>query len=316
LLKSRGVKFCRYADDYHIFVDNIDEAYESLLFISEKFLRNDGLSLQKSKTRVMSSSEFVSAQSLLTGLEEADSNSDVQRLFQLKLRFDPYSANAQEEFAELRAELQKIDIIGLLNLELAKTRVHGALTKKLISAVRYLEQGPREGAILTLVENLDHLYPLFPVVAITIKSCLPELSENTRDKICAALRARIISKSYLLRAELHAAYAVRILSEMKTSDNEDALVALYNSFRGPLVRRDVILTMAKWREFAWLSDQINEYSGASPWERRAFIVASYFMKDAGSHWRQHMKSQFNPFELLVRDWASERAPQENWQIPI
>lgn len=315
LLKSHQVKFCRYADDYHIFVDTVDDAYEKLLFISEKFLRNDGLSLQKSKTRIMSSSEFGSSQSLLV-VPETDTTTDVQHLFGLKLRFDPYSANAEEEYEELKSELRKIDILGLLNLELAKTRVHGALTKKLVSAVRYLDEGIKENAILTLVENLDNLYPIFPIVAVTIKSCFGELSEKTRDRICTAIRERVIGQSYLLRTELYASFAVRILSEMKTSDNEDALVSLYNRFRGPLVRRDVILTMAKWREFPWLSDQISEYPGASPWERRAFIIASFFMADAGDHWRDHMKLQFNPFELIVRDWASEKVRQSGWNIPI
>ncbi|MGO8917504.1 MAG: RNA-directed DNA polymerase [Stellaceae bacterium] len=315
LLKLHQVKFCRYADDYHIFVDTIDEAYEKLFFISEKFLRNDGLTLQKSKTRIMSFSEFVSSQSLLI-LPENDAGTDVQRLFGLKLRFDPYAANAIEQFEELKSELRKIDILGLLNLELAKTRVHGALTKKLVSAVRYLDVGVMENAILTLVGNLDSLYPIFPVVAVTIKSCFEGLPEKTREYVCAAICERVIGESYLLQTELHASFAVRILSEMKTSDNEDALVSLHNRFRGPLVRRDVILTMAKWREFPWLSDQINEYAGASPWERRAFIIASYFMGDAGDHWRDHMKSQFNQFELIVRDWASDKARQSGWKIPI
>ena len=63
LLKSHQIKFCRYADDYHVFVNSVDEAFEKLHFISEKFLRNDGLALQKSKTRIMSAAEFITAQS-------------------------------------------------------------------------------------------------------------------------------------------------------------------------------------------------------------------------------------------------------------
>jgi len=283
--------------------------------MSDKFLRNDGLTLQKSKTRIMSSAEFRSAYSHLVDPEQ-DTNSDVQKLFALKLRYDPYSANASEEYAELRKELQKIDILGLLNRELAKTRVHGALTKKLIAAVRHLETSVKTNAVLTLVDNMDALYALFPVLAVTIKTCLADLSEAARQKIGEALRKRVIGESYILNNELHAAYAVRIFSEMKTADNFEVLVTLYNRFRGPLVRRDVILVMAKWRNYPFLSDQIGEYTGASPWERRALIIASYFMGDSGGHWRQSMVKQFNPFELIVRDWAAEKYGQSGWSLPI
>jgi len=315
LLKSHQIAFCRYADDYHIFVDNHDEAYEKLLFISEKLLRNDGLSLQKSKTRIVSSAEFISTQSILSSPELED-DSDTKLLFKLKLRFDPYSSRADEQYEQLKSVLDKIDVVRMLNIELAKSRIHAAVTRRLVAAIRHLDIAVKENAILTLLKNLDGLYPVFPIVAITLKSCLSELSNETRDRICEVLRERVIRKSFLLRSELHAAFTVRVLSEMKTSDNEDILVNLYNSFRTPLVRRDVILAMAKWKEYPWLADQINDYSGVSPWEKRAFIIASYAMGDAGSHWRDHMKKSFNAFELLVRDWAAEKSNQKGWSIPI
>ena len=129
ILKSNGIKFCRYADDYHIFVDSENDAYAKLQFISEKLIKNDGLTIQKSKTRIMSGAEFVTGHTNLVS-PDGDGDAEAAKLFSLNLRYDPYSLHADEEYEELRAELDKIDILGLLNRELAKTRVHGALTKK------------------------------------------------------------------------------------------------------------------------------------------------------------------------------------------
>jgi len=172
-------------------------------------------------------------------------------------------------------------------------------------------------AVLTILDNLASLYPIFPVVAVTLKSCFQDLSPDAQDRVCSVIREKIVSNDYLLRTELHSAFAARILSEQKTSDNEDALVTLHSRFQGPLVRRDVILIMAKWAEFHWLSDQINEYPGVSAWERRAFIIASFKMGEAGAHWRNHMKEKFDPFEVVVRDWAAERVQQTpSWEVPI
>lgn len=59
LLLSKKIKFCRFVDDYHIFGDSKEEIYGNLVYISEALLNNEGLSLQKNKTRVLTSSEFL-----------------------------------------------------------------------------------------------------------------------------------------------------------------------------------------------------------------------------------------------------------------
>ena len=231
-LKSYRVQFFCYADDYHIFFNNKNEAYDKFIFLSEKFFRNDGLSIQKSKTRIMPISEFITSQRLLITPDD-DTNSDISHLFSLKLRYDPYSTSPDEDNEGLKEELSRIDILGMLNSELAKTRIHGAITKRLISSVRHLRPRVMESAILTILDNLSSLYPIFPVVAVTLKSCFQELSRSTQDKVCTTIREMIIGQDYILRTELHAAYAARILSEQKSSDNEDALVTLHSKFSGP-----------------------------------------------------------------------------------
>jgi hypothetical protein len=263
----------------------------------------------------MSSSEFITGQRLLM-MPDEDINSEISHLFSLRLRFDPYSDTRFDDYETLKDELSKIDILGMLSAELAKTRIHGAVTKRLVSVIRHMPHPLKEHAVLTMLDNLDPLYPIFPIVAVTLKSCFHDLTQNTQDRICSMIRDKIVGRDYMLRTELHAAFAARILGEQQSSDNEDALVTLHTRFSGPLVRRDVILIMAKWGEFPWLSDQINDYPGLSSWEQRAFIIASYKMGDAGGHWRENMKKRFDPFDLIVRDWAAERVPQPTWEIPI
>jgi hypothetical protein len=105
LMRSHKTTFTRYADDYHIFVESVDDAYGKLLFLSEKLLRNEGLALQKSKTRIMTGSEFLSTQSLIIQPEAEDVNSDVRHLFSLNLRYDPYSTTADDDYRRLKREL-------------------------------------------------------------------------------------------------------------------------------------------------------------------------------------------------------------------
>ncbi len=316
LLASNGVIFCRFADDYHEFCKSHDDAYAKLTFISEKLLRNERLSLQKAKTRIMSSEEFLSAQSILETREDDDDHTDERDFMNISLRYDPYSDDRDERYDQLKAELKKFDILGMLNRELQKTRTHGVLAKRLIKSIQHLKKPVKNNAALTLIENLDILYPLFPIVATTIKSIFFELPDVTQNKICQVLREGISSRNHVFQIEMHLAYAARVLGESKTPENEDALVDIFNNSTSNMVRRDVILIMSKWRVFYWLSDLMNDFNSLGAWERRAFIIASYQLDDAGSHWRDHMKNRFNDFELLVRDWAAEKSQIKEWQVPI
>lgn len=58
LLLGKGINFTRFADDYHLYAKSREEAYLNLIFLSEKLFINQGLTLQKSKTRIMSAAEF------------------------------------------------------------------------------------------------------------------------------------------------------------------------------------------------------------------------------------------------------------------
>ena len=71
-----------------------------------------------------------------------------------------------------------------------------------------------------------------------------------------------------------------------------------------------------WKLYFWLSDMRASFPTMTKWERRVFILASYFMKDEGRHWREHNKGGFSEFEKIIRDWASERVSKLNWEAPL
>jgi hypothetical protein len=148
LLRATGIMFCRFADDYHS--DTYEEAFAGLVFLSERLLRNQGLQLQKSKTRIMSGQEFISTSPLKFDDDESEGTAETaaathsslqeqsKSLLRFSLRFDPYSPTREEDYEALRQEIEKFDIIALLRSELAKTRIHISLTKKIVSTVRFI----------------------------------------------------------------------------------------------------------------------------------------------------------------------------------
>ena len=109
-LVRRKIKFCRYADDYTIFCDSKSEAYKTLVLLAEK-LFNEGLVLQKTKTRIVSAEEFRETVSFLDLDILGRSMTDEQRLLNIAIRFDPYSPTAEEDYERLKSAVQEVDII-------------------------------------------------------------------------------------------------------------------------------------------------------------------------------------------------------------
>src|SRR6185437_16145299 len=188
--------FCRYADDYRFFVDDMQSAYKAIGLLSEKLLRNDGLTLQKSKTRIMTSAEY------LTVLDPVDPPTGSAASFlNLHIHYDPYSATAREDYERLQDQLGQFDVLSLLKEELSKGRIHAALARRLIQALKYMDSEPRRQGILSLLENINTLAPVIPQVMMAIRDCLDDEGNDFVSSVHEKIRNLILEGHYLAQIE-------------------------------------------------------------------------------------------------------------------
>jgi hypothetical protein len=321
-LSRRHVSFCRYADDFCLFCNNKAEAYKLLVLLSEK-LFNEGLVLQKNKTRILTSEEYRESSKAFVQQDEAQqlleskSQSDERKLLNISIRFDPYSPTAKEDYENLKAAVNEIDIIGILAREISKSAIEPTVVRQAINAIRALDPSLQPGAIRTILDpsNLDVLLPVFVSILRLIRSLYNEVDDQTKDYIDDILLNLFNDKSPLLSVELNLSYFIQVIGLRYNQEKEEMLVALFEKDTRPLLRRLIILIMANWRCHYWLSDLKLKYSGLSSWEKRAFILASYSLGDEGKHWRNSAKASWTPMEDRVRDWFSKRV-NNNSEIPI
>ena len=88
--------------DLHVFAKSKREAYNHLSFVAQ-ILFNEGLSLQKTKTRILTTDELRDASSHLdlVGTADAAALPPEAKLMRRSLRFDPYSPMAEEDYDSL-----------------------------------------------------------------------------------------------------------------------------------------------------------------------------------------------------------------------
>jgi hypothetical protein len=336
LLSGQGLTFCRFADDYRLFTANREEAYEALRFLTEKLQQNEGLTLQRVKTQITTSKDFRSSselaataetislrnapkpsESLSPEIAEDPESERIQRrnFLAVSLRYDPYSDTAAEDYLALKEQVERFDIVGMLSRELAKSRIHVGLTKRLLQAIQYLEPGERDGAIRTLVDNMTTLSPVLTNVLRALTKVFSDLDRDTQEYVALTVRNEIEEERYFITVPVTLAYAVRLLGEKPDEENQAVFISLFDSVPA-FIQRDIVVIMSRWRAAYWLSDRRHQFGRMHPWVQRSFVMASYFLADEGKHWRRRIENQLSPLDLLANQWARDHLQAGEWEIPL
>jgi hypothetical protein len=318
LLLASGVSFSRFVDDYSIFAASREEAQRQLVSLSNVLMTNEGLTLSRSKTRFMTNVE-AKRSSPLAPLEPATppAEADTRAFLKIRLRYDPYSPTAVEDYHKLTDEIRRFDITKMLAKELRKSRIDEITMRQLIKAVRFMDSPVRNDAVLTLLQNIEVLYPVFPTVAILMKMLLNELDESTREEVFVTIRRLLQARSHILLVPTNLAYAIRLAAYDRSEETDAELIRLFNDpTSDTLLRRDIILAMARRRVDYWLSDALKRFAVMSPWEKRALIVASYTLGDEGRHWRDGVKHQLSQVDRKFMEWIGSNNSGRRWEIPL
>lgn len=268
LLLLEGIRFSRFSDDFVLFVDSREHAYRTLALLSEKLQRTGGLSLQKLKTRILTSKEYLETAEFAVQNEEEEAQA--QPFLRISLRFDPYSPTAVEDYAVLQAEVQKYDVNGMLTRELAKSRVRPAFFRRLLRALQFMTPSSRDAAAMSLADNFDSLTPLLPDVMRALRQVIPMLGSAGSEYVRGKLVDMIQGGSHLLAIDLNVAYVLRVLAMFEPDGLPELVAKIYSKTSAAFVRHDALLIMALWKEIAFVSDKKAIYPQMDPWEKRAF----------------------------------------------
>lgn len=317
LLADKGFKFCRFVDDYYIFADSTEEARRSLVVLSQLLLRNEGLSLHRVKTRLLTREEFRLA-SPLAELQDlsAENQTEAHQFLKLRIKYDPYSPTSDEDYEQLKDELQEFDIVGMLAREFEKSRVDTVLVKHLVKSIRFLDSHLKDAAVESVAANLDILYPVFPTVALVLRALLPDLEPKLQGSIFSAIRGLVESDSHIMLVPVNLAFALRVLVDDPADETTALLQSVYDKCDSSLLRRDIVLCLARRGVHYWIGDLLKKATSGHVWEERALIPASYTLQDEGKHWRKKTKSRLSRVDEEFLKWIGGKNNGSSWRIPM
>ncbi|MDI3429628.1 RNA-directed DNA polymerase [Aeromonas sp. V90_14] len=313
ILLISGIRYKRYVDDFLIFCRTKEEAHSILTLISRKLMENEGLTLQKHKTNILSKDEFTSlTNTKLQGLDEDEGSSMKAKFMSLPIRFDPYSENAYEQYDKVKESLQDFDLLGMLSNELQKSKINQPFSKQLVRAFAATNDQVLSNAFNVIFDGVAELYPIFNTIMQVTATNWVRFNLDTQTKIRSKLIELIKTDSFILKTELNLAYTVKVFAKENSVESQTILTEIYKSNPDSiLITLAITQAMAKWNTHYWLSELRRTFPTMTPWQRRLFIVTSYLLGDEGKHWRTHNKGKFNFIDELYSDWGALRKTSRN-----
>lgn len=318
LLFSHGFKFKRFVDDIHIFCRTMQEAHSALNYLAGKLMKNEGLTLQKHKTQIQTRIEFEKLVSSRINAESDDfKEKERAKFMSLPINYDPYSDNADEDYQKIKEQLDEFDIVGLLNDELKKVRIHQQFGKRLIKTFDILDSNIISRAFDSIINRFDILYPIFPEIMKSAYKHNDKLEAETRENLHKVLRQLILDDSYIIQSEINMTYLLRVLGSVSSAENEDVINKVYGKFSESLLIKSIVIQiMIRWKAYYWLADKKDAFSTMNKWERRMFIIAAHFLGDEGDHWLRFNKRTFSTSESIISEWAKEKSKISTWIMPL
>lgn len=300
-LLSDGAVYCRYVDDYRIFCESKLEAYNKLSYLANILFENHGLTLQQSKTKIMTANEFKKEYLKTENSRELDNLS--KKFYDILERIGIQDMYQTIEYDELDEDIQnEIDMLNLNDILEEQIENENIDSKLVAFVLNRLGQMDNSDSIELIFSNIDKLYTVFKNIFIYINNldCL-----NASDKShYGGKLLEVIDESIVGHLEYHRAWVFNVFANDFEWNNKSEYINLYNTYSDDFSRRKLILALGKSNTYHWFKTNKRNIQSFNPWLKRAFLAgASCLPGDEAKHWYRSINRRLDPLENAITRWA-------------
>lgn len=275
-----GIIHCRFVDDYRLFARTQAEADRGVYTLAE-VLWEVGLSLQKSKTRVLRVGEQLEEIRLARLAMSLPTGGGPHAPWGADLVVDPYSELRAQGDGALEALALHADAVAIIRREFAKTRANPSLGRRLLASFRQMPPAIVQQAVFALTElrSLNALFPVFLRFIGTMEAVRKQLGSAGRAHLVRTLKKWMMDSIPIMRVPAHEAAALALLARLPGRPElafSDHLIRRHVSAASILVKREIVLYWAakgSKKEFSRAYRHVSNLTLLDPWELRAVKVA-------------------------------------------
>lgn len=280
-LMRRGVRHCRFVDDFRLFASSQAQAQHSLYALAEA-LWQAGLSLQKGKTRILRAREQLEEIHLARMALQMPVGGGPHAPLDAGVAVDPYSELRAQGDGAVSALALHADAVSILRREFSKTRANPSLGRRVLAALRHMPTATLQHAVQALLEPRQRaaLEPVFLRFLAVMGEVRARLGSAGRSQLSQALAHWLTQRQPIVQAPAHEAATLALLRQLPGRPGvtfRQHLRQRYAACQEVLVRREIALYWGAKRCRADLHAAHGEVGSTanhiSPWERRAVEAA-------------------------------------------
>lgn len=300
-LRSEGVTFCRYSDDYRLFANSEGAARRSLAHLADVLYRNHQLTLQAAKTEVLPAEEF--SRRFDQGERDAVRHELMQGLDGLleELGIDSYDepVDLEELDEDQLAALERLNLNEVVRQQATMSEsVDYALLRFALSSLGQF------GSFDVRPDELeDHLDVLAPVVPELVLALAASTDEDNREKVGEWLLG-VRDHVAIGHLPFNTAWLLHPFTLSAAWNCIDKMSDAFTSSADDFVRTQAILALGQGKASHWFKREKQNLGRYGAWERRAILAgASCLPGDEYGHWYRSIKSRLDALERFVVEWA-------------
>lgn len=277
----------RYVDDFVLLAAGQADAYRALSILANA-LANYGLSLNRTKTTLLSSKHYVDYVDTQLG----NGDDDARKLAEIDLHFDPYSDSNESDYDELRDVVESLDIRALLDAELEKTQPDTFLVSQIGRTLRL--HNPK--VAIHLCETLlsaGNLHAFRAAWSTIMRGVAQVRADSTfqviiprLDELLDAIPAH---SSHLLTAEASCLHYLRTIRFQRTETRARFVFDVYTTTKSQTLKRACIECWRLWKDRPSFTRERNAWNSLEPEVQRMLWLAGAEFGDEGEKFRKQVE---------------------------
>lgn len=297
--------FCRYSDDFRIFVRTEREAREALAFLARILHDNHGLTLQEAKTEIISAAEFTRR---FSWSEQDRATASVQEHLAAlldKVGIDTYDLPDFDDLPnEVVEEIEKVNVWQVLSDQMESEHPDARTVRFALQQVRWWHLHDAEGFIMDHISKFESLF----ADAVQAATASEELTVEDMHAIAGRL-LKLVDDPVVGHLEYFRAWVLHVLAESPDWNHTQRLLAIHRRFSDSFTRSAATLALGVAGVDYWFRSRRGQISLMDPWERRSFLAgAACLPADERKHWYASVRPGLTELERAVLDWA-KTSPQ-------
>ncbi|WP_165971224.1 RNA-directed DNA polymerase [Luteimonas terrae] len=287
-LKTSGVDFARWVDDFVIFTKSEYEAQSVLFTLGEWLYTRHGLTLQSAKTQILPIAGYREHHLIRHDDRLTDRDAVVQMFRDAGDDYEDAEEPEEEEIEEILNALQGHDVVGILRASMQDTELvdYQAVTYALTKLPR-IPGAPadlKREVLELVIDNAELLYPVAEHIATYVLS-FDDLTSAERRRIAKKLLKPLQSKRRP-PPPYYAMWILHIFSSSPDWNHANEIMKLFNDNTSEVIKRSCALVIHKSGTRAQAVAIKDSYVSASHMLRLGILCATHKLgADERRHWK-------------------------------